>query len=122
MASETICDGCGAACKPDGCATGYGITPDGRKLCYPCCDAGERAEFAAAETYCAYMSGDGRSISTWPGGKLATVTYSARHRGGFGGEYFTVGATAPDGSRWYGRGGGPGMFVRLRRRKRSRCA
>jgi hypothetical protein len=119
---SVICDGCGGACVPTDCTTGYGETRDGRRLCFDCCNAGERAEFAAAETYCAYMSSDGRAITTWPGGELATVTYSARHRGGFGGEYFTVDATAPDGARWYGRGGGPGMFVRLRRRKSTRRA
>ena len=116
MKRETVnCDGCGAVCT-----TGYGTTADGRRLCFDCCNAAEAAEFAAAETYCAYMSEDVKRVTTWPGGTLARVTYSRKHRGGFGGEYFTADAVAPDGSRWYGRGGGPGCWLRLRRRKVSR--
>lgn len=113
---ETVhCDDCRAACVPDGGATGYARTADGRRICYSCANAAERAAFAAADAYCAYVSSDGRSVTTWPGGALARVTETRRHRGGFGGEYFSVRAVAPDGARWYGRGGGPGMFVRLRR-------
>ncbi len=117
--ANVTCSDCGstitppAACGP----TGYAITPDGRKICYSCSNAAERADFAAADRYAAYLSGDGRHVTTWPGGELARVTYCRSHRGGFGGEYVTVDATGPDGSRWYGRGGGRGMYLRLRRRK-----
>ena len=118
MELSIICDGCGSIVETQrNGPVGYGRAPDGRKLCYPCCDARERETFAAADTFGAYLSGDGRKVTTWPGGELATVTYRRRHRGGFGGEWWTVDATAPDGARWYGRGGGPGMFVRLKRRK-----
>lgn len=111
------CDDCGADCIPAGCGTGYARTADGRTICYPCAERMETAEFAVADSFCAYMAGDGRTVTTWTGGRLATVTERARHRGGFGGEYWTFRAVAPDGARWYGRGGGPGMFARLKRAK-----
>jgi hypothetical protein len=112
-----ICDDCGADCIPNGCATGYAQTVDGRTICYPCADALQRAELAVADSFCGYMSGDGRRITTWTGGSLATVTQRARHRGGFGGDYWTFRAVSPDGARWYGRGAGPEMFARLKRSK-----
>ena len=115
--TETICDDCAAACIPSGCTTGYARTVDGRTICYPCADALQREEFAAADSFSAYMDGGGRCITTWTGGRLATVTERARHRGGFGGEYWTFRAVSPDGARWHGRGGGPGMFARLKRSK-----
>jgi hypothetical protein len=111
------CDCCGAACIPTGCGVGYGETPDGRRLCYPCCEQWQRLEFSAADRFSAYVSGDGKAVTTWTGGKLAIVAGMSRHRGGFGGEYFTVQAVAPNGARWYGRGGGAGMYVNLRRAK-----
>lgn len=120
METAIICDGCGLTVTPEKHSTGYGTTPDGRKLCYQCCNARELDDFKSADVFFCYLSGDGLSATTWPGGKLATVTYRRKHRGGFGGEYWTVDAVAADGSKWYGRGGGPGMYLRLRRRKSSR--
>jgi hypothetical protein len=114
---KVSCDCCGAACIPTGCTTGYGKTPDGRRLCFPCCDQWQRLDFSAADKFSAYVSGDGKAVTTWTGGKLAIVAGMSRHRGGFGGEYFTVQAVAPNGARWYGRGGGAGMYVNLRRAK-----
>jgi hypothetical protein len=123
MKPDIVCDGCGSIVRPENnFTTGYGETPDGKKLCYSCCNTQEAAEFSAADTFCCYLSGDGSAATTWPGGKLATVTYKKRQRGGFGGEYWTVDAIAPDGSKWYGRGGGPGMYLRLRRRKEKQKA
>jgi hypothetical protein len=119
--SETVekvfCDCCGAECIPTGCATGYGETPDGRRLCFPCCDQSQRLEFSAADRFSAYVAGDGKTVTTWTGGKLARIVGMTRHRGGFGGEYVTVQAVAPNGARWYGRGGGAGVYVNLRRSK-----
>lgn len=114
---KNICDCCGGVCIPEGCAVGYAVTNDGRKLCYQCCDNSQRLEFSAAERFSAYVSSDGKSLTTWTGGKLARVVGISRHRGGFGGEYFSIQAVAPNGARWYGRGGGPGMFANLRRSK-----
>lgn len=118
METPTVknCDDCRADCIPSGCGTGYAETADGRTVCYSCADKRQRAEFAAADSFCAYMDGTGRTITTWSGGYLATITSLERHRGGFGGEYWTFRAISR-GARWYGRGGGPGMFARLKRAK-----
>lgn len=116
---ETIvCETCGGPCIPTECTTGYGSTPDGGRHCFPCCDRMQRDEFAAADSFFAYLNSAGTAVSTWTGGELARVTWRKRNRGGFGGEWWSVDATAPDGSRWYGRGGGPGFWLRLKRRKR----
>jgi len=122
FAAGTFCEQCGKACVADGFAAGYAVTNDNRRICYGCANEREKADFAKSEAYFAYMSGDGKAVTTWTGERLATVTYSRRHRGGFGGEYFTLDATAPDGSRWYGRGAGPGMYCRLKRRKSATVA
>lgn len=117
------CATCGATIEPQtNGRTGYGKTADGRRHCYPCCDRAEAEAFAAADAHFAYLSGDGNSVTTWTGGELARVTYRKRHAGTWGGEWWTVDAVAPDGARWYGRGPGPGMYLRLRRRKAPRRA
>lgn len=106
--------------------SGYAIRWNGERICYPCSDVSERAAFAVFDVFIAYVSGDGKSITTWPGGFLARVTYMSRTSSGFGslpgrrGSVYTISAIAPDGSEWYGRNAGPGMSIRLRRKKSRR--
>lgn len=108
------CQDCGETFVADGFLTGYGER-DGKKYCYKCCNAHELREFSKAEKYSCYISTDGKTITTWPGGRLARVVSLSMHAGGFGGEYATVRAVADDGTEWHGRGGGPGCYVNLRR-------
>lgn len=114
----THCADCGAAILPPPGGTGaagYARLPDGAAVCYRCADSRQRAEIATADRYSAYLAGDRLTVKTWTGGELARVTGATRHRGGFGGEWWSIRAVTPDGARWYGRGGGPGMFLNLRR-------
>jgi hypothetical protein len=118
----THCHDCGAAiAKPDTVGpTGYALDGDGRKICYPCSTRREREYMAGHDRFTGYLSADGKTVQTWPGGIVGRVTYSRQHVGRIGGNsygYCTVDVTAFDGARWYGRGQGPGMILRLRRRR-----
>jgi len=84
-------------------------------VCYDCANVRERADMATADRFVAYLASDGRTITSWPGGPLATVTSERTRRVGFGGCRVYVRAMSPDGVKWYGNGPGRGMFVRLRR-------
>ncbi len=103
-------------------AAGYATMRDGRRICYAHADQSEREAIAAAggrgERFTAYVSGDGRAITTWTGGVLARVTEHGSSRSGFYDSmihYWT--ATTPDGRVWFGRNGGTGMAITLRPRK-----
>jgi hypothetical protein len=74
------CANCGAVCPPappQGGASGYAITQDNRKICYSCSDNMQREELKdRSRPFFAYVSSDGKEITTWTGGKLMTVTIS----------------------------------------------
>lgn len=99
--------------------TGYARTQDGRTLCYADADAAQRADFADAQTFAGYVSAAG-DLTTWTGGVLATAqrgTHGVSRAGWHGAEVHAWRFTGPDGSSWYGRNGGPGMFITARRAK-----
>ncbi len=109
---------CGHKPSPhSACSTGTGTGDDGIERCWDCCNALEMAAFLAADRYCGYLASDGKSITTWPGGTLARVTWSRVAKHGFCGKLTRFDAIAPDGSKWYGTSPGNGMYARLRRRK-----
>jgi hypothetical protein len=98
--------------------TGYATTRDGRRLCYSCADDMQRSELATADTYGAYVSSDGRRITTWSGGPLARVTSHSIGRAGSGGQMHYWRAVTPDGAEFYGRNAGEGMCITIRRARR----
>jgi hypothetical protein len=106
---------CGHEAVAEGIGTGYATMPDGKRVCYACADASERERMRTADSMFAYVSTDSRSITTWTGGKLATVTAvwtSDRARKTY------VQATDVHGTRWYGQGPSEtGNYVNLRRAK-----
>lgn len=94
--SEIIhCADCGAECKPDGCATGYGVDRDNRKICYACCGYHDRAEMMLTGRATLYLTYDvipakpgtpwGRGIhnarvTNWPGSlSIRAGIKSGRH-------------------------------------------
>jgi len=116
---------CGhAPTRDDGIGTGYAsdwIT--GATYCYPCADARERAAFADASMtgapFAAYVSAAG-DLTTWTGGVLAsrvTAAHGVSRSGWHGSEVHSWRFRAADGSFWYGRNGGPGMVITVRRAK-----
>ena len=97
--------------------TGTGHTTDGREVCWNCSNSLEAAEFSKAQHYCAYLSDDGKTITTWPGGVLAQVAQLWSVHNNMAGEILRIRAVAADGSRWHGTSPGRGMYCRLHRSK-----
>lgn len=102
---------------------GIARTADDRTMCYACADDAQRADLLTESRVFAYLSGDGRKVTTWTGGELGTVTALWRDAG----RWSTYGivhrcyvrVTDVHGQRWHG--SGPvenGDYVRLRRSAR----
>lgn len=110
---------CGHEYKAEECAVGYAVNSvTGATMCYPCSDAKEREYMRTHDTIGCYVSSDGKSLTTWPGGKLARVYRLAKIRHNMAHEMYSVGATCDDdGSHWHGRGLGQGMCITMRRSK-----
>lgn len=96
----------------------YSCAPHGNTL--PCerCNQDERAAFAAATSYTAYVDTSRGSVVTFGMAPLARITSLRIGRARYtptGGRYrmSEVDAVAPDGSRWHGRTGG--QLITLRR-------
>lgn len=101
-----------------GIGTGYTRTQDGRVICYAHSDESERADFAKADRFTAYVSSDGNSLTTWPGGYLAEVTSWTESKTGWAGStIYAYRFLAPNGARFYGRNGGAGMVITVKRAK-----
>lgn len=100
-----------------GIGTGVCVTVDERRICYNCADDAERESMREGRPALAYLSSDGRNVTTWPGGILGTVTReTVRTMYGFcRSERTFVRVTAFDGSAWHGSGIGRGCYVRLRK-------
>lgn len=114
---------CGHAATPDGLASGKATDPrTGHTMCYPCANQHEAGAMSQAERYTAYLSGDGKRITTWTGGTLATVVsygISSPLCTPSGGEYRReyVRAKTPDGTLWYGTKSDQVGAINLRRLK-----
>jgi hypothetical protein len=96
------------------CTRGYSIDGEGKTYCYGCSLALDVAYLNESGKLSAYLSGDGRTITTWPGLPIAAVDYTAVRDFGYCRNQTAVWATLPDGRRVFGRGPGKGMFLRLR--------
>lgn len=104
-----------------GGGAGYAITPDEQMICYPCADASERDRLKTAEAFGAYLSRDGKRVTTWTGGELGQVTRwnycrLTRRSNWHGTDYRTVRVVDVHGAQWHGRGS-PGIAIKLRRAK-----
>jgi hypothetical protein len=99
---------------------GYSVSrTDDRTMCYACTDDTQRAEFATADTFGAYVSSAGH-LTTWSGGVLAkgiTYRHGVSRNGWHGSEIHSWRFRADDGSEWYGRNAGPGMCITVRKAK-----
>lgn len=87
-------------------------------MCYSCADEFERKRSNMADTrqFVAYISGDARNVTTWTGGQIMKITQHGMSRSGFHGSEIHYWRAVDDGGRqWYGRNGGPGMSVMMRR-------
>lgn len=97
---------------------GIAYAQDGRSMCYACADREQRERVTTDDKIFGYVSGDERAITTWTGGELMKVTEMGKSRSGwYSSEIFYIRATAPDGSHWYGKNGGSGMCITMKRAK-----
>lgn len=101
-------------------AAGYAVTHEGLHICYRCADAREREQLRdRSKPFCAYLSSDGASITTWTGGNLMRVTQSwpckLTRQSQFHdrNSYKCIRAVDVHGGRWYGRGSA-GICITLR--------
>lgn len=111
------CAQCGAVrlFPSTGCGTGYGVQ-HGQMFCYDCCSENDRQRMAAhsGPFYC-YLRGDGRAVTSWPGGVLGSVFGYAESRAGWhGGTIARFHVRDVHGNWWQGRGAGRGMACTLR--------
>lgn len=102
-------------------AAGYAVlTENGERICYECSYRLHLQEMRTQEAISAYVSGDGKALTTWTGRVLAQAvdrnhckltrashTHSQE-------EYSSFWFLDPTGQRWYGRGS-PGMLIRVRK-------
>lgn len=125
-----VCQSCGEAIHlpsmtPGGytCPTGYAVdrATDGL-ICYPCADAGQRANMLdRSGPIVAYLASDGRTVTTWTGGKLGDVVhwqstalpFGRRRSFWHGSSYRAIRVRDVHGAMWHGKTS-PGLCVTLR--------
>lgn len=102
---------CGHLVTPVPGSVGTGKATDpvtGYTRCYSCIEAHERESIKIADVYSAYVSSDGKRITTWTGATLAVVTsYSSGSKRYSNDGYYrmrSIRARTPDGAEWYGSG------------------
>ena len=109
--------------NPGNGASGYGLTgerPNFRAICYACCFESDKRELLdRTKPFFAYLAGDGRTVTNWPGSTLGTVTHESSARNGFNRSKITcIRMRDVHGAMWQGRGPGRGpgrgMYIRLR--------
>jgi len=93
---------------------GYGTDKNGKTACYDCCLKQDLQYLKENGKLDCYVSSDGKSITTWPGLKIATITCSHVVDFGYCRNQLSFDAIMPDGTRLKGRGPGNGMFCRVR--------
>lgn len=99
--------------------TGTAHCPDGREICWACADAEQVAALKdRSKPAGGYLSQDGRTLTTWTGGKLGDVVRStpvrlARWSHWHGRTIQAIRVRDVHGAMWYGRTS-PGMCVSLR--------
>lgn len=123
---------CGHLSQPQDWGNGSGLPGyasdrnSKRRICYDCADNEQRNDLKTHDRYVAYLTStaEGPMLTTWPGGKLATITRIWDSAiGGFMGRTLIKRFQAIDvhGNRWYGTSPGFCMYARMRRSK-SRAA
>lgn len=102
---------------------GWRYATDRRRgvLCFPCADDQQREDMRIDGSTLGYLSGDQKTVTTWTGGVLLTVTrhHRASNGGVAGHRSYVQARDLATGQTWYGVGPGRGMYMRMRRHKRA---
>lgn len=97
---------------------GIASDAEGKTYCYGCASKPDIEAVERGEEVFAYISSDGKEVTTWPGIKLMKVTYNGTARTGFyGSTIHYIRAVAPNGREYYGKNGGNGMWIKMKPRK-----
>lgn len=101
----------------DSIITGYAVTQTDDFICYACADQNQRADLITSRDgpIYAYVASNGKTVTTWTGGKLGDIVGYGESRAGWHGStiaYFRV--RDIHGQWWQGRGCGRGMACTLR--------
>ena len=105
---EFVCADCGEEkvhVNPNGCGgTGYGVGPNGEKVCYTCCGKRDSAEMTAQGRAVLYLTvREGKPVVTnWPGTLTLPVRAFRKGRHNIAGVREDVWFTGPDGREWHG--------------------
>jgi hypothetical protein len=98
--------------------SGTAHTADGKEICTDCADAMQREELQTATKTYGYLDKKRKQITTWTGGKLATLTAARTIGHNLAGTMIAWNAVDDNGQRWYGRNSGDGMATVMHRAKR----
>jgi hypothetical protein len=92
------------------------------EVCWDCADEHVRSQMRLGAPVGAYLSGDGKTIQTWSGGKLADVTESVERRcGGFArGVTRIYWKASGEGRTWHGSTAGRNIVTTMRATKEGR--
>jgi hypothetical protein len=102
--------------KHSPCTTGTG-TINGVEVCWRCSEKLEAFYMGQSDHYSGYLHP--KSVITWTGGHLATITAQWKRRNTLSREPLThVVCMDPAGNVWYGDGVGLGMLIHLHRSKK----
>lgn len=113
------CCDCGAVRMFDlsgkSCGTGYARVDGNQLCCYACTDARQREEMRKRPArFGAYISRNGRNLTTWSGGILGNVVNESHHRNNWGAWIHCYTIRDVHGKYWHGRNAGPNMCIVVR--------
>jgi hypothetical protein len=102
MASHVHCDSCGCGCVPDKLTPGYGVSPEGKRYCFPCCGERDRASLVSDSRTVLYLDSDARCVTNWPGTLRIPVFDFRVGRHNVAGKRYDFRFSGPDGALWSG--------------------
>lgn len=103
QALPLLCDICGRHCRAHGCGTGYGVAPDGRRVCYVCCADSDRAYMLEHGRITLYLDTTGARVTNWPGTLAFRTGPIRRGRHNIARWQYCAWFTGPDGATWIAR-------------------
>lgn len=102
---------CGHTLTPEkhGIGTGYGVTNDGKRICYACCAERDRESMRDTGKATLYLIIRAQHIghaeaevTNWPGSLRFPIGYVRTGRHNMAGKRYDVWFTGPDGAEWHG--------------------
>lgn len=110
------CGQCGAPFMASGFGKGYGVRPDGMRICYACCADNDRKDMVQYRRATLYLvkRGAGHYVTNWPGTLSFPVTQVQRFRHPFAREAWLAYFKGPDGKLWSAKNIGDSQIAHCR--------